>query len=711
VEAGCHTFFLDNGGGFLDECTSMGLFFAFGFRQKRTSFIPHKSMLMKPICLGAFGLLALLTMTCQKNTMTYDSYTDYPVYEGDDLGLTYTPESSTFRLWSPAAQAVRLHLYETDLGGAPTETVDLDRAEQGTWHTEIGGDLIGQYYTFQIEQDGEWREEKADPYVRAVGANGVRGQVVDLAGTNPEGWGQDQRPPLEHPNDIIIYELHVRDFSVDEDAGMKNVGKFLALTEAGTTNGEGLSTGLDHLEEMGITHLHLLPSFDFRSIDETKLEEGTYNWGYDPQHYNVPEGSYSTNPHDGATRIREFKQMVKALHDRGIRVVLDVVYNHTGFTETSNLNQLVPGYYYRQQEDGSFSDASACGNETASDRAMMRKFILESVAYWAEEYHLDGFRFDLMGIHDQETMRQVAQRLHQIDPTIFVYGEGWTAGDSPLPEPDRALKKYTHKMPGVAAFTDDMRDALKGHVFTHDQPGFVSGADSLKESVKFGIIASTQHPQVNYGQVNYSDSAWAAQPGQTITYVSCHDNHTLWDRLAISRPDASEEDRTKMHRLALAMVLTSQGVSFLHAGAEFQRTKDGVENSFESPDAINRMDWSRKSDYRGTVEYVKGLIAMRKAHPAFRMRNTVDIQENLIFRDTETDHVIAYQIDGEAVGDSWSTIFVAFNGGDTQVALDIPEGSWTQVLDGSAVDMAGLRTVSGGPAAVPANTGLVLVKE
>ncbi len=665
---------------------------------------------MKPIHLLAFSLIFLLLLTCQTNPMTYESYDDYPVYEGEDLGLTYTPESSTFRLWSPAAQAVRLHLYETDLGGDPTETIDLDRAEQGTWHTAIGGDLEGTYYTFQIQENGKWLEEKADPYVRAVGANGVRGQVIDLANTNPDGWEQDQRPPLEHPNDIIIYELHVRDFSVDEDAGMEHAGKFLAITEGGTTNAEGLATGLDHLEEMGITHLHLLPSFDFRSIDETKLEEGTYNWGYDPQHYNVPEGSYSTNPHDGATRIREFKQMVQALHKRGIRVVLDVVYNHTGWTETSNLNQLVPGYYYRQREDGSFSDASACGNETASDRAMMRKFILESVAYWAEEYHLDGFRFDLMGIHDQETMRQVAKRLHDIDSTIFVYGEGWTAGDSPLPEPDRALKKYTHKMPGVAAFSDDMRDALKGHVFTHDQPGFVSGADSLKESIKFGIIASTQHSQVDYRQVNYSDSAWAAQPSQTITYVSCHDNHTLWDRLAISRPDATEEDRTKMHRLALAMALTSQGVSFLHAGAEFQRTKDGVENSFESPDAINKLDWSRKSDYRETVEYVKGLIAMRKAHPAFRMRTTADIQKNLMFLETETDQLVAYRIDGEAVGDSWRTIFVAFNGGDSNAEVTVPESSWTKVLDGSVVDMSGMGTVDGGQVMVPAHTGMVLVQ-
>lgn len=665
---------------------------------------------MKTTQCGVIALLGLFLMTCQTNNMTYDSYDDYPVYQGEDLGLTYTAESSTFRLWSPAAQAARLHLYGADQGGEPTETIALDPAEQGTWFTEIGGDLAGTYYTFQIQENGKWLEEKADPYVRAVGANGVRGQVVDMSKTNPDGWEQDQRPPLDHPNDIIIYELHVRDFSVDEDAGMEHVGKFLALTEEGTANADGLATGLDHLEELGITHLHLLPSFDFRSIDETKLEEGKYNWGYDPQHYNVPEGSYSTNPHDGATRIREFKQMVKALHDRGIRVVLDVVYNHTGWTETSNLNQLVPGYYYRQREDGAFSDASACGNETASDRAMMRKFILESVAYWAEEYHLDGFRFDLMGIHDQETMRQVAKRLHDIDPSIFVYGEGWTAGDSPLPEPDRALKKYTHQMPGVAAFTDDMRDALKGHVFTHDQPGFVSGADSLQESIKFGIIASTEHPQVDYAQVNYSDSAWAAQPSQTITYVSCHDNHTLWDRLAISRPDASEEDRTKMHRLALAMVLTSQGVSFLHAGAEFQRTKDGVENSFESPDAINKLDWSRKTEYRETVEYVKGLIAMRKAHPAFRMRTTADIQRNLQFQETGTDHVVAYQMDGEAVGDSWSTIFVAFNGGDSNVEVIVPEGSWTKVLDGSVVDMSGMGTVDGGQVMVPAHTGLVMVR-
>jgi pullulanase len=401
--------------------------------------------------------------------------------------------------------------------------------------------------------------------------------------------------------------------------------------------------------------------------------------------------------------------MVQALHNKGIRVVLDVVYNHTGFTENSLFNELVPGYYYRHNEDGSFSNASGCGNETASERAMVRKFIVESVKYWAEEYHMDGFRFDLMAIHDIETMNEVTEALADIDPSIIVYGEGWTAGDSPLPLSRRALKAKVAQMPDVAAFSDDIRDGLKGSVFEHEEKGFVSGKPGREEDVKFGIVASTAHPQVDYQKVAYSDNPWAAHPTQTMTYVSCHDNHTLWDRLALSCPDASEEERIKMHKLALATVLTSQGTAFMHAGTEFLRTKDGVENSFESADSINQMDWSRKAQYAGVNDYVKGLIALRKAHPAFRMRTTAEVKKHLAFLDTgESSNLIAYQIADGANGDDWSNIVVVLNGNEDYQSVNIPEGAWTIAVDGGQVSPEGLGTIEGGVLQIPGRTAMVL---
>ena len=386
----------------------------------------------------------MMVSSCQMGPYqppTYASYDDYPAYTGDDLGLTYTPEEVKFRLWSPAAQAVRLHFYDQPLEGEASRTTEMQPGEQGTWTASFKEDLLGTYYAYQVMVDDEWGAPVPGPYTKAVGTNGMRGQVIDLSATDPEGWDKDARPEFEAITDAIIYELHIRDVTIHPESGATHKGKFLGLSESGTTTSKGTPTALDHIADLGVTHVHILPAFDFRSIDETKPEgERKYNWGYDPQNYNVPEDSYSTDPADGAARISEFKTMVKALHDNGIRVVLDVVYNHTGFTETSLFNELVPGYYYRHNDDGSFSNASGCGNETASERAMVRKFIVESVKYWAEEYHLDGFRFDLMAIHDIETMNAVADALNEIDPSIIVYGEGWTAGDSPLPVERRALK-------------------------------------------------------------------------------------------------------------------------------------------------------------------------------------------------------------------------------------------------------------------------------
>jgi len=514
-----------------------------------------------------YALFFLLTVTSCMNKFYQEvplrSYEQLPIYEGSDLGVQYTRSSSSFKLWAPSASEAILNLYDTDDATSVIRNIPLMIKEQGLWAIEVKQDILGKYYTFQTKVNGEWGMEVPDPYAKAVGVNGKRGHIIDFKQTNPKGWEQDKRPSLKDFTDIIIYELHLRDVSMHSNSGIRDKGKFLGLAEKGTQNLEGLPTGLDHIKELGVTHIHLLPAYDFLSVDESKPEDNEFNWGYDPQNYNVPEGSYSTNPSDGAVRIQEFKQLIKTLHERGLRIILDVVYNHTGVTETSNFNQLVPGYYYRQNAEGGFSDASACGNETASDRPMMRKFIVESVKHWVEEYHIDGFRFDLMGIHDITTMKQVAQTLQAIDPSIFIYGEGWTAGDSPLPEDQRAIKKHTHRISGVAAFSDDMRDGVKGHVFTPTDRGFASGKPAMEESIKFGIVASTQHPQIDYSKVNYSNAPWAAQPIQTINYVSCHDNHTLWDRLVNSQPDITEEERIRMHLLANTIVLTSQGIPFL----------------------------------------------------------------------------------------------------------------------------------------------------
>jgi pullulanase len=654
------------------------------------------------------------TPTPTPNSPTPNSmlpFAQYPEYTGSDLGMQWSPEATHFKVWTPAAEAVRLHLYATGLGGEALKTISLDAQANGVWHTQIKGDQQGKYYTIQVKTGGKWLPETPDPYAKAVGANGQRGMIVNLASTNPDGWNKDQRPPLQHPTDIILYELHVRDLSAHPNSGLKNTGKFLALTERGSKNTAGLSTGIDHIRELGVTHVHLLPAFDYRytSVDETRLNEAQYNWGYDPEHYNAPEGSYSTDPFDGAVRIREMKQAVQALHQSGLRVVMDVVYNHTGATQESVFNRTVPGYYYRQRPDGTFSDASACGNETASERAMMRRFMVESMVYWAKEYHIDGFRVDLMGIHDIATMNAVVAALREVDPTIFVYGEGWTAGSSPLPDADRALKANTHRLNGIAAFSDDFRDALKGSVFNHEDTGFASAKSGQEESIKFGIVAATQHPQVDYSKVNYSKAPWAAQPDQCINYAECHDNHTLWDRLLQSRASATESERIRMHQLALTMVLTAQGVPFLHAGAEFLRTKNGVENSFKSPDAINRMDWDRKTQYAATGELYRQLIQFRKNHPAFRLRSTELIQRHLQFLQVNTTNVVAFTLT-DVPNERWKRILVIHNGNAAETTIPLPAGTWTKVLDDHQLDENGLSKALGTQLTVAPYSSTILVE-
>jgi len=629
-------------------------------------------------------LFGLLNFIFAKSQSIYDSY---PVYKGNDLGLTYTSKEYIFKIWAPTAERVEILFYKEGSGDNLITRYYMTKSESGTWKGAFTGKFEGWFYTFRVMINGVWLNEVPDPYAKAVGVNGKRAMVIDFKETNPANWEKDKSPLFKNKTDAILYELHVRDASISKNSGIKNKGKYLGLTETGTKNDEGLSTGLDHIKEMGVTHVHLLPCFDFYSIDESKLEKEQYNWGYDPLNYNVPEGSFSTNPYDGVTRIKEFKQMVQAFHQNGLRVIMDVVYNHTRLTQDSYFNQLVPGYYYRQTKDGKFSNATACGNETASERYMMRKFMLESVLYWVKEYHIDGFRFDLMGVHDIETMNLISKELHKIKPDILLYGEGWTAGSSPLPDSLRAIKKYAYKLGRIAVFSDDIRDGIKGSVFEHTDKGFASGKPGMEETIKFGIVASCKHPQVDYAKVNYSNAPYAAQPLNTITYCECHDNHVLWDKLAISAKNATEAERKEMDKLALSIVLTSQGISFLYAGTEFLRTKKGVENSFESPNSINAIDWSLKTSNKEIFEYVKGLIKMRKEHPAFRMKMAKEIAANIQFIDPGQKGSITYIINGQKVNDRWKKIFVVLNS-DSKKTVSLPNGIWkTAILNNHFEDV------------------------
>ena len=628
------------------------------------------------------------------NIPTYNSFDEYPVYEGNDLELTYTSKLSKFRVWAPTASKVKLLLYDNDYEGAAYKTVDMKRSDNGTWIKEINENLKGKFYTFQVRIGERWLDETPGMWVKATGVNGKRAAIIDMDETNPDGWENDKRPELVNFTDIILYEVHVRDFSVSPNSGMKNKGKFLAFTEHGTKNTVGESTGIDHLKELGITHVHLLPSFDFASIDETKLNENKYNWGYDPLNFNVPEGSYSTNPHDPKSRIREFKQMVQSFHNSGIRVVMDVVYNHTFIGENSNLDLLVPGYFYRFNADSTWSNASGCSNETASERPMMRKFIVESVVYWATEYHVDGFRFDLMGIHEIETMNEVRAALDKIDPSIFIYGEGWTAAASPLPEEERALKKNAKQLENIAVFSDDIRDALKGSWKHGEIPGFVSGIDSLEESVKFGIVGATQHPQVDYTKLIYSKAPYVNNPTQIINYVSCHDDMCLVDKLNEAKPEnTTDEELVRFNKLAQTVVFTAQGVPFIYAGEELYRNKKGIHNTYQSPDSINQINWDNKTQYKDIFTYYQGLIALRKAHAAFRIPTQEMVQKHLKFIDLQTPNVVAYMLTDHVNGERWKDILVIYNGNRKSVSVQIPEGAWNVVCHDGQINLSGMLQV------------------
>lgn len=644
---------------------------------------------------------------------TFDmQFAGYPAYNGTDLGLAVDSKGTSFKLWSPQAERVRVNLYDDGRTGKPFKTIDMSLDNStGVWSCSVPGQLYGKFYTFQIFQHGKWHDETPGIWAKAVGVNGRRAAIIDFKKTTPENWENDKGPEVRHFTDVVLYEMHHRDMSLHPSSGIANKGKFLALTEPGTTSPQGEKTGIDHLKELGVTHVHILPSYDYNSVDEANLPANQYNWGYDPQNYNVPEGSYSTNPSDPYARVREMKQMVKALHDAGIGVVMDVVYNHTAENDGSNLELTAPGYYYRHREDGSWSDASGCGNETASDREQMANFIVNSVKYWAEEYHIDGFRFDLMAIHDIETMNNVASELRKINPGILLYGEGWTCGESPLPSVNRALKENVASMDRIAVFSDDIRDSIKGHYCDISDRGFVTGKRGCEETIKIGIVAATAHPQVDYRKGNNSKFPYAKSPQEVINYVSCHDDYTLSDKLAFSMKDATVSERKRAARLAQTIVLTSQGVPLISAGEEVFRDKKGVGNSYCSPDSINAIDWDLKTINNGQFEYYRELIALRKAHPAFRMRSAGEIARNIVFDNTGIPNLISYSILNNANDDDWKEIKVVFNGNSEDVSIDIQEYKWTVIACDGKIRATGLGLSNGGKMTAARISALILARE
>lgn len=636
---------------------------------------------------------------------------DYEVYTGNDLGAVYSPKMTRFKVWAPEAESVKLNLYKQGEGDNLIDQHIMKKSANGTYVFEKQGDCNGIYYTYTVVNHGE-EQEAVDPYTKAAGVNGQRGMVINLAKTNPQGFEMDGYRNPEHITDAIIYEGSVRDFTMDESSGVFHNGKFLGLTEANTTNHFGEATALDYISGLGVTHVQILPAFDFETVDE-KNQKAQYNWGYDPDNYNVPEGSYAVSPYDGAVRIQEMKQMVLALHSRGIGVIMDVVFNHTYRRDDSNLQKIVPGYYYRSDETG-YTNGSGCGNEVASDRPMVQKLIVDSLIYWAKEYHIDGFRFDLMGVLDIDTMNVIAERLKEIRPDIYLYGEGWNGGPSSLAEEKRAFKASAKKMPGIGMFNDDIRDTIKGSVFYDDHLGFVNGGTHLENALRYGITGAVAHPQVDYDA--YGSRPWAKEPGQSINYVSCHDNYTLWDKLSVSCPEASEEKKKAMNRLCAAIVFTSQGVPFIQAGEEFLRSKPlpekkgFAENSYNMPDAVNSIKWDNIHEYPDMIAYYKGLMALRKAHPVFRMQSEAEMTQNLCFLSDTPENVVAYLLRGKGADDTPENILVIFNGNDEEILYNLPEGKWKILVDDKTAGADGKKNISEKTDVEPLSA-LVLEKE
>lgn len=649
---------------------------------------------MKKSVLFMLAGVALLCCNCRKPV--YKSVDEYPVKRTNVREVVYLPDETSFTLWSPNADSVILSIYATQQDPEPIVRRPMARRVDGAWETSVVGDWKGYFYTFLVrESNTKWElHETPGIFATAVGVNGHRGAIIDMNETNPEGWSRDKRPELLSPSDAVVYEMHHRDFSIHPTSGVEHKGKFLALTEFGAKTAEGHTAGIDHLEELGVTHVQILPSYDYGSVDETQLALNRYNWGYDPVNYNVPDGSYSTDPYDPVCRIKEFKQMVQALHKAGIRVIMDVVYNHTFDVGSSNFTQTCPDYFYRTREDGSLGNASGCGNETASERPMMRKFMLESIRWWAEEYHLDGFRFDLMAIHDIETMKQIRKMLDEIDPSIIIYGEGWAAETPLTDEAIRPMKANVKLMPGIGAFSDELRDGLRGSCFDDKDPGFLAGKKGCEESIKFGIVGAISHPQIDMEKVNYSREPWAVQPTQMIAYASCHDDMMLTDRLrscvkpAKGKGVIKDDELKRLDILAQTIILTSQGIPFIWCGEEMMRDKKGVHNSYCSPDSINAIDWSLKDKNIDLFMYYSDLITIREAHPAFHLGNADLVRKHLQFLDAE-DLVVAYWLkDNNEVGDDWNQIVVIANANRHPVTMDLPtEGYYLGIVENGVVDV------------------------
>jgi len=627
---------------------------------------------MKKRIYSFLSFVALL-LGCSVPKPEYKSVNEYPVPMEPINELYYSAEKSIFQLWSPNADEVALRIYAKGEGGDPLITLKMKRQPEGIWKTTVKEDLNGLFYTFSIKEGGAWKAECPGIFAKAVGINGHRGAIIDMDSTDPEGWKNEKSPELNSIADAIIYEMHWRDFTANPSSGLKNLGKYLSLTE------EAGISGINHLKELGITHIHIMPSYDYASIDETTLNENQYNWGYDPLNYNVPDGSYSTDPYNPSTRITEFKQMVMACHKAGIRVIMDVVYNHVMDAATSNFELTAPGYFFRHKKDGSLANGSGCGNETASDHLMMQTYMVQSIQYWMQEYHIDGFRFDLMGIHDIETMNEIRDAAVLIDPKVLLYGEGWAAEAPAYPEDKLAMKSNMSHVPGVAAFSDELRDALRGPFWNDEKGAFLIGEAGHEEQIKFGIMGAID--------------GWAKEPTQMIAYVSCHDDMCLVDRLHATAPQASENEIIALDKLAQTAVFTSQGIPFIFNGEEVFRNKKGVHNSYKSPDSINAIDWNNKTRYRDIFDYYCGLIAMRKAHKAFHQDTAALVRKNVKFLKAE-DCIVAFQISGIDVKDDWKNIIVILNSNKKPISVDIPQNNYTVVCSGGKIALNGLDKIS-----------------
>lgn len=657
-------------------------------------------MNIKQISLSIVAATALSTSFAQ----TKVAIPSTEVFNFDEV--TYSPKQTTFKLFAPyggtAFPKVQLYLYKNANSAKPYKTIKMPYPKNATgevWSATVKGDLKGCFYTFRVNNlRKKYLEETPGVFAKAVSINGKRGAIIDLKDTNPEGWENDKRPIVKSPADLVIYEMHHRDFSIDASSGLRFKGKFLALTEP---------KAIKHLKELGVNAIHILPSYDFGSIDETRLQDNKYNWGYDPVNYNVPEGSYSTNPSDPTCRIKEFKQMVQALHNAGIGVILDVVYNHTYDIEHSNFQKTYPDYYYRKTNKGEYSNGSGCGNETASNQPMMRRFMIESVKYWINEYHIDGFRFDLMGVHDIETMNIIREEVNKIDPTIFIYGEGWSAGECAYPQEKLAVKANTKQLNGIAAFSDDMRDALRGPFSDDTKGAFLASITGEEESLKFGIVGAIDHPQVDMKKVNYSKASWANEPTQQISYVSCHDDMCLVDRLKTELPGISTDELTRLDLLAQTAVFTSQGVPFMLSGEEMLRDKKGVHNSFESTDDVNHLDWNNLNRYPHVFQYYKNLIQLRKNHPAFRLGKAELVRKHLQFLPSEPC-LVGFMLKNHAGGDTWKDIIVVFNGNREEKKVNIPDGKYTIVCQDGKIEERGLGEIVGGEIIVHPQSALII---